>query len=66
MADKMWYGSKVCDFCKRDVSGIKFVDGKTVHGPWALMCMDCYRDHGMGFGTGRGQQYDETGKKIAG
>lgn len=31
-------------------------DGKTTHGPWAHMCSDCFSAHGVGLGTGRGQE----------
>jgi hypothetical protein len=42
-----------------------FIDGKTVHGPWAIMTPKNHRMHGVGFGTGRGQQYDkEDGKWV--
>lgn len=30
-------------------------DGKTVAGPWAKMCEDCFNSHGVGLGTGKGQ-----------
>lgn len=33
------------------------VDGKTVHGPWANMCEECFRELGTGLGTGRGQRF---------
>lgn len=31
-------------------------DGKTVQGPWANMCEECFGTHGVGLGTGRGQR----------
>ena len=31
-------------------------DGKTNHGPWANMCAECFRTHGVGLGTGLGQK----------
>jgi hypothetical protein len=34
-----------------------FVDGKTVHGPWAIMTPASHRQHGVGLGQGRGQRY---------
>jgi len=61
-----WLGSKVCDFCKKDVSGSKFVDGKTVYGPWAVMCMECYREKGSGIGQGLGQMYGPDRVKLQG
>jgi hypothetical protein len=39
-----------------------FIDGKTVHGPWAIMCQNCYWGHGAGIGVGRGQQYEWDGE----
>ena len=55
-----------CNFCERDLNGQEFVDGKTVFGPWAIMCLNCYRDKGVGLGTGKGQRYDGKGKKVEG
>ena len=43
----------VCDFCKREVA--IWVDGKTVYGPWANMCLECYKVKGVGLGIGKGQ-----------
>lgn len=55
-----------CDMCHGPIRKT-FYDGKTVYGPWAIMCSSCYVSHGHGLGTGRGQQYDaKTGSKIAG
>jgi hypothetical protein len=31
-------------------------DGKTVLGPWANMCQECFDEVGVGLGTGRGQK----------
>jgi len=31
-------------------------DGKTKRGPWANMCEECFGTHGIGLGTGRGQE----------
>lgn len=49
-----------CDICKEKIKGNSewFVDGKTVFGPWALMCERCFEEHGVGLGLGRGQKYD--------
>lgn len=48
----------------------EFVDGRTVMGSWANMCLRCYKLYGVGFGTGRGQHYKKQGDgrwmKIAG
>jgi hypothetical protein len=40
-----------CDFCDRTA----VVDGKTVFGPWAYMCIKHYQDFGVGLGLGKGQ-----------
>lgn len=52
-----------CDFCQRIV--VVWVDGKTSIGPWANMCLDCYKVHGIGLGIGKGQLID-GGKVIKG
>jgi hypothetical protein len=31
-------------------------DGATKMGPWAYMCEVCFKMHGVGLGTGRGQK----------
>jgi hypothetical protein len=53
-----WQGSKpICDFCHQSPS-IYFVDGRTIHqNQWAIMCQDCFSDHGVGLGAGNGQAY---------
>lgn len=35
----------------------EFVDGRTVYGSWANMCLTCHRKYGVGLGTGKGQRY---------
>lgn len=38
--------------------GDTFIDGKTIHGPWAIMTPSSWRSHGVGrLGTGYGQKY---------
>lgn len=49
-----------CDLCThmgvgRAMVQPAVVDGKTVHGLWARMCMGHFRDAGIGLGPGRGQ-----------
>jgi hypothetical protein len=66
---KKWEGPKpiVCDICNQPVTSKQFVDGKTAHGPWALMCLPCFRVLGVGVGLGKGQVYDtETLEKTDG
>lgn len=44
-----------------------FVDGKTLFGPWAIMCDTCHRDQGGKLGKGFGQRYNvETLEKVGG
>lgn len=42
-----------CDFCEREVA--RWIDGKTIQGPWANMCGQCHETMGVGLGIGRGQ-----------
>jgi hypothetical protein len=53
-----WAGSKLdkCEICRQSLTET-VVDGKTLMGPWALMCPACYSNYGLGLGTGRGQMY---------
>lgn len=46
-----------CQVCKERTA--KF-DGKTINGPWAYMCIDCFIDLGVGLGTGKGQAIKYT------
>lgn len=52
-----------CDICKMELGNCDFVDGKTRLGPWANMCLDCYKLLGIGLGTGKGQLYDGITKQ---
>lgn len=40
-------------------------DGKTVMGPWANMCEECFQQYGSGLGTGRGQRLVVKSAKTA-
>ena len=67
---KFWGGSEPkCDFCGRTTMK-KFIDGATIAGPWAMMCIPCHRTLGMGLGLGKGQLYqkqkDSSWLKIEG
>lgn len=42
-----------CDLCRKAEAQF---DGKTSIGPWAYMCLACYRKFGVGLGTGFGQR----------
>lgn len=59
MAEKKWLGAVGdCDLCQRSLKQFEsFIDGRTVMGPWALMCPDCHKSKGVGLGTGCGQAY---------
>ena len=48
-----------CDFCLYDDHRERKAeyDGRTVHGPWANMCQEHFTIHGVGLGTGKGQQF---------
>lgn len=56
---KKWIGSKPvhCDICSQPFKEV-FIDGRTITGPWALMCLVCHVRVGYGLGPGRGQKYD--------
>ena len=54
---------KKCDICGGPLKN-GWVDGATEMGTWANMCMKCFKKHGKGLGTGKGQQYDKKGLKI--
>ena len=45
-----------CNLCGK-VNLSEFVDGATRIGPWANMCMPCFKRVGKGLGVGRGQRY---------
>jgi len=69
MSEKVIVASKPeCDICKFE-NGKPGVtadyDGKTVRGPWANMCRSCFFSHGVGLGTGRGQQLLVVGSPEA-
>jgi hypothetical protein len=77
---KYWLGEPpiVCDLhrfvpgtCNGDGKIInQFVDGATIFGSWACMCMPCHRTYGCKLGTGKGQQYrkqpDGRWQKVGG
>lgn len=48
-----------CDFC----GDVAHYDGKTKFGPWANMCLNCFRTHGVGLGLGQGQELVVGGSK---
>jgi len=66
-AEKVWHGvmPEVCDLCQQPITN-KFIDGKTIFGPWALMCTKCYDELGVGLGLGKGQEYSTLIKEDEG
>lgn len=57
-----------CDLCGTDLNEEEFfVDGRTIMGPWGLLCVECHGHRGVGLGTGKGQKYDSKTKvKVEG
>lgn len=50
-----------CDMCRHRSNAAlppaeAQFDGKTKAGPWAYMCLPCYKLFGIGLGTGKGQR----------
>ena len=65
---KKWLGTlpEKCDICGIILTAV-FIDGRTIHGPWANMCPECHKEYGCGTGTGYGQKYDiNTTEKTEG
>ena len=62
---------KRCEMCNNEFKRF-FVDGRTQFGAWAMMCLHCLDEIGVGLGTGKGQLYMRVGrdrpkwKKVAG
>ena len=56
---RIWVGSLTCDFCKK-ICKDSLIDGKTIHGPWAVMCPSCFEKYGIGLGLGKGQLYEKN------
>ena len=53
MGTKVTVGSLPnCNFCGK----LAGYDGRTKAGPWAYMCEVCFKDMGVGLGTGKGQK----------
>jgi hypothetical protein len=68
MANEIKKSIKQCDICGTKADS--YVDGKTIYGPWANMCLSCFETKGIGLGTGKGQLYKNTANgqfvKVAG
>jgi hypothetical protein len=54
-----WQGEKPekCDVCGEHLTS-RFIDGRTIQGCWAIMCVACHRLIGVGVGKGKGQVYN--------
>ena len=50
-----------CQLCQHPIGKV-FVDGRTKAGPWAYMCLPCFKVNGEGFGVGRGQEFTVEAK----
>ena len=61
----IWQGSKItdCQVCNGPILNV-FYDGKTWHGPWAIMCPECHRKAGVGVGLAKGQRYERKAEGI--
>jgi len=55
--ETVWTGPwPQCDICAgRGETVPGYADGRTVYGPWAVMCRECWEDIGTGLGIGSGQ-----------
>ena len=54
----VWTSSSECDFCHIDCGPVLY-DAVTKYGPWATMCEDCWKKHGLNaLGPGLGQRYE--------
>ena len=52
-----WTGGDACDCCGKTANTM--YDAETKKGPWAFMCPECWKKHGLGrIGLGYGQRYD--------
>lgn len=51
---------KDCQICGAEDLDI-YIDGRTLRGPWANMCILCHAAVGVGLGTGKGQKYARRG-----
>lgn len=59
MARKKWEGDKpICDSCHAE-NMTRFVDCKTVHGPWAILCRKCYKKIGLPIGQEYVYSFDD-------
>lgn len=57
--DNYWFENNcTCDFCHNTITGRHMIDGAVGDGfQFALMCPNCHKIRGNGFGAGKGQLY---------
>ena len=65
MTGKIMHTVGECNLCAKERLS-EFVDGKTRMGPWANMCLPCFRKVGVGLGVGRGQRYAMVVNHVSG
>ena len=60
--DVVWLGEQptTCEICTTPLRTRMF-DAKTKFGPWGCLCPECFEQHGVGLGQGRGQEYQWVG-----
>jgi len=58
-----WIGDRTCNFCHQEIKDC-LIDGKTIEGPWAVMCPICFVMQGVGVGQGQGQMYVKIANKF--
>lgn len=53
-----WHGvtPTQCEVCGEKLTD-EFIDGRTQVGFWAIMCIPCHKEFGVGLGVGKGQKY---------
>ena len=65
---KKWMSAapKDCQICGYALMKF-FIDGRTLAGPWGILCTECHAKRGVGLGEGRGQKYNlDTLVKVEG
>lgn len=58
VTEKFWTGKVPNHDDFGSAIGGVFIDGATIHGPWAIMNTISHKVHGRGLGTGLGQRYE--------
>lgn len=59
-AEYFSFSNQTCDYCSKELNNDKYlIDGATKQGPWAYMCVDCFRKYGTLIKWGYGQLYQK-------